>query len=526
MRLRYSHPKSGAGVFANTAAEIVIGRPFPGRHVDLDLTPDEQVSRPHARIVYEHGAYWIEDLDSKHGTWVDGQRITARTRLAPGATVRVGQTLIEVQTEAGARIRAVELEREAEGAISAVIDAVGPMFAAPSEGAPEAMLGQARRQLQAFYQVSQALGSAATVERLLQLLIEQLQRAIPQAQRGAVLLCGERGEWLLKVHWPPGAHAVSTTLAARACAERQAFIWTAAGRETDDLSASVTRLHVQAAIYAPLLWAGEALGVACVDNYATREAFGPADLELISAIANQAAMFVKTQALQQEHRREASLRSNLLRQFSPKIAERLLQERGRLRLGGWQADPVTILVSDVRGFTALSAELEPGDVVQMLNDMFGACIPIIFSYDGTVDKYVGDAILAVFGSPEPDDEQWAKAVSAGLAMQQAIGELGDTWRRRGLPVGEVGIGIHSGGVVHGFIGSPERMEYTVIGDTVNRAARYCDGAGRGEVVISNAVLEHVFARVEVVPKTIKTKHPETEPDLEAYVVTRWIEGAR
>jgi adenylate cyclase len=164
--------------------------------------------------------------------------------------------------------------------------------------------------------------------------------------------------------------------------------------------------------------------------------------------------------------------------------------------------------------------MEPKEVMEMLNQLFGVCIPIIFKYNGSVDKYIGDGILAVFGSPNPDPkgDQWANAVRAALEMQHAVRKLGREWTGMGRPVYEVGIGIHTGAVLQGFIGSEEQMEYTVIGDTVNRASRYCDGAGRGEVIISPAVYEHVAGLVEVVHKTVKTKHSDIEADLEAYLV--------
>ena len=181
-------------------------------------------------------------------------------------------------------------------------------------------------------------------------------------------------------------------------------------------------------------------------------------------------------------------------------------------------DPVTILVSDVRSFTALSAEMEPDEVVRMLNEMFDAFVPIVFEHDGVVDKYVGDSVLAVFGSPEKDDDQCEKAVKAALEMQQAVRKLGEGRKVRRLPVFDVGISVHTGAVIHGFIGSTERLEYTVIGDTVNRASRYCDGAAAGEVVISQTVYERVYHLVNVAPKVIRSKHPEIEPDLKAFVV--------
>lgn len=603
--------------------EHLVGRLGPAKGaLDVDLWPDLDVSRIHARIWFDDDVWWIEDLGSTNGTLVGGREIKGMgpMPLALGIEIQMGETalrfgpeqpegpglhdtMFELDLEAvGARVAdptrpsaapqdgapddqvaqaerhlkafyelgevlrtagssegplenlvdllepGVEIrvgdnvlmlalpdlersqpsnalvELEAEGQISTLVDATIPPFAMPGPGALNDRLAQAQRRLRVFYDFSEALGTAGSPERLLQILVEQVQRAIPAAQRGAVVLRDERGELLLKAHWPRGEPSMSTTWVERACANREAFIWAAPDDESGDLSLSVIRYHVQSAIYVPLVSGREVLGLVYVDNHDAREVFTPTDLELLRAIANQAAMFIKNHALQQDLLREEVVRSNLLRQFSHKIADRLLKERGRLRLGGERAEPVTVLVSDVRGFTALSATMPPDAVVQMLNEMFGVFIPIVFEHDGTVDKYVGDAMLAVFGSPEPDDRQWEKAVRAALEMQQAMQKLEDVWRMRGLPVCQIGIGIHTGAVVHGFVGSADRMEYTIIGDTVNRASRYCDGAGRGEVLISKAVYEHVYRMVEVLPKIIQTKHRETEPDLEAYVVTR-LKGA-
>jgi adenylate cyclase len=168
-------------------------------------------------------------------------------------------------------------------------------------------------------------------------------------------------------------------------------------------------------------------------------------------------------------------------------------------------------MSDVRGFTAHTQKMAPAHVIQVLNEMFDLLIPIVFDYDGTVDKFVGDAILAVFGSPEQDDNQCEKAVRAALDMQRAMAEYGHEW--------QIGIGIHTGPVVHGFIGAAEQIEYTVVGDTVNKASRYVDGAPPGQVLISKEVYEKVRHVVEVEARApIQTKHAESEPELENYVV--------
>ena len=208
----------------------------------------------------------------------------------------------------------------------------------------------------------------------------------------------------------------------------------------------------------------------------------------------------------------------LSRQFPPRMIESLQGKAHWNRIGGERIDPVTILMADVRGFTHMTRKMDPDEIVRMLNEMFDAFVPIIFEYEGVVDKFIGDCVLAVFGSPHADKAQWEKALRAGLQMQEAVRMLGEGRRVRRLPVFDVGIGIHSGAVVHGFIGSSERMEYTVVGETVNRASRYCDGAEAGELVISKEVYERVYRLVRVASKRISGKHAETEPDLEGYVV--------
>jgi adenylate cyclase len=244
-------------------------------------------------------------------------------------------------------------------------------------------------------------------------------------------------------------------------------------------------------MYAPLLWKGKALGVVTVDNYRGARVFDDDDLKLVMAVAQHAAMAVANQILQEELRRESVIRSNLLRQFSPKIAERLLSHRGQLRLGGERCE-VTVLFADIRGFSKLSENVEPESIVELLNYYFSGLIPVIFSLDGSVEKYVGDAIVSVFGSPEPDPHHYEKALRAALEMQDKMCALNAARQAaRGITC-DIGIGVHCGQVVHGFIGVPEQMRFACIGDAMNRTARYCAGAKAGEVLISPELYERVW----------------------------------
>lgn len=531
----YLFPPNLQKRFVTAANSVIFGRPSAGQPVDMDLTPDTTVSRRHARLTYENGALWLEDLNSKYGTWVNGQQIVSQTLIRPGDQVQLGRTILEIRQEHTSSHDKPDTEnylwvyghdpneQQEQGVFTRTVSAVtSPSVLLLNPAEDRTSLADVQRRLAVFYELGNALGTMQAVEPLVKTVAEFLCEAIPGAQRGAILLCEEQGLSVKACFPHPIKPAVSLNLARLAIEKQEAFTWrSGAPGVVGAPFESVIRYGTQAAMYAPLVWKEEVLGIVFVDNFETADAFQDDDLNLLMAMANQVAMFVKNYALQEDLRRQEVIRSNLLRQFSPKVAEHLefmLKERGDLGLGGKRAEPVTILISDVHGFTALSAQMEPNDVVEMLNELFSACIPIIFKYNGTVDKYVGDAILAVFGSPDPDEHQWESAVVAAMEMQQAIQKLAAKRLSRGLPAFQVGIGIHTGAVLHGFIGSQERIEYTVIGDTVNRTTRYCHGAGEGEVVISSAVYEHLQDLVQVTPKTIQSKHPGTEPDLEAYVV--------
>jgi adenylate cyclase len=286
-------------------------------------------------------------------------------------------------------------------------------------------------------------------------------------------------------------------------ARRQGFIW----REGLDPSQSQFLNRIKAGMYVPLIWKGRVLGVACVDNSDGGTIFTADDLRLMLAVAHYAAMAAAQNQLQSELRRNTLLLSRLLTNFSPKIREKLLSRAtdGRLRLGGERSE-VVLLESDIRGFTKLSAGMDTDDVMDLLNDYISALVGAVFRYDGTVNDITGDAVLAVFGSPEPDPLQHEKAIRAALAMQSAATEVTERRNRRGLVTCAIGIGVHCGEVVHGFIGSNELMELTVIGEAVNWTSRYCAGAGGGEVLVSPALHQRLWRHIDAELTTIDTKH--------------------
>ena len=530
MRIVYTF-KGNEKVFDSEKKQITIGRPKEGIVVDLDLTPDQSVSRPHAQLWEVDGQFWIEDSHSMRGTLINSEEIhgKGRRRLDEGDNIRLGETTLRVEmpiarevsgstAQSGRKTGAAgELERgntpsaklsnvEPQVEIEEAMDATVPVFAPLTRRTADF-----HEQMALLCEIPLQFAAETRLDVLLEIVVKRLLEVIPGAKRGAVLLQDRgKGQLLLKAHLPAGEPSLSVTLARRAMERREGFLWWKGEKPT----VSQLEYHMRSGMYAPLVWKGEPLGVVCVDNYETDNAFDSNDLALLLAVGHYAAMAVIQHYLQDDLRHNAVMLGRLLTNFSPKIRNKLLEKagRGRLSLGGEKSE-ITILCSDIRGFTKMSERMEAEDIMEVLNDYFSSLVEQIFKYDGTIDKFVGDSILAVFGSPEPDPQQHEKAVRAAVAMQSAMRDLNALRGGRGQVTCEIGIGVHCGEVAHGFIGSQERMEFTVIGDAVNRAARFCDGALPGEILLSPEVHQRVWKIAQIEPTTIATKH---EGDFRAF----------
>ena len=152
--------------------------------------------------------------------------------------------------------------------------------------------------------------------------------------------------------------------------------------------------------------------------------------------------------------------------------------------------------------------MDAHDVVEMLNDYLQPVVDIIHRHDGTLDKFIGDAALAVFGSPEPSPQQHYEAVWAALEIQEAMRATSELRTKRGDITCELRVGVHCGEVFHGFIGTVDRLEFTVIGDPVNRACRYCDAAGAGQIILSADLYQRVYGAVQAEKITVSSKEGE------------------
>jgi len=199
-----------------------------------------------------------------------------------------------------------------------------------------------------------------------------------------------------------------------------------------------------------------------------------------------------------EERARAAVQATFQRYFPPTVARRLVADPQRLHVGG-ERKQLTVLFSDITGFTARSAHMEPDDVQAMLNRYFEAMVDLVFEHGGTLDKFMGDGLMVFFGDPEPQPDHALRCVRCAIAMQRRLDELNAIWESEGKPPIRIRIGINTGPMIVGNMGSPRRLSYTVIGSAVNLGARLEPKAPVGGILVSQATRDALEGAIETEP---------------------------
>lgn len=201
-------------------------------------------------------------------------------------------------------------------------------------------------------------------------------------------------------------------------------------------------------------------------------------------------------AMGQDLVRKAQVEDIMHRMLDRDVANKLLAEIEPVKVGGDRVQ-ATVLFADIAGFTSLSERMSPEAVSEFLNDYFHYLDACARFYFGSIDKFIGDAIMVVFGAPKPDDEHRYHALACAVLMQRLIARINEIRAAQHLPVAQVRIGINSGEMLAGMLGSHKRMEYTVVGDAVNLASRLCSEAKPGQIIIDDN-LYHLLAAHHVI----------------------------
>jgi adenylate cyclase len=483
-----------------TSGEVVIGR-SPECQVVLK---DFGISRTHAKILVADDGVRIVDLKSKNGTQVngvpvveaplkDGDRILlGKFQISFGKTLEGKVVLDEAKPlseEAGTIIRSVgELSR-----LLAPADSTGAAAAAEAKKAPDVQeIEKSNRILKVLTKFSETLIAVRPVEEVLEQIMDIVFDHVP-ADRGFLMLNEEVGGKLVPMvikYRNPGSSAepskisISKTIADRVLKDRVSILTSDAQVDPRFGSGDSIRFHgIRSAMCAPLWNKDQVIGIIHVDSPMLTNCFNLNDLDLLTALANYAAVAVERARLNQKIVAEEKKRERLGRFLSPQVTNRILatSESQGSALGVPEVRDVSVLFADIVGFTTISENMSPAAVSLLLNEYLSRMTDIIFKYEGTLDKYIGDAIMAVFGAPLDMPDHAARSIKTALEMRDRLEEF-NAERKEG-PLLRIRIGINSGKAVAGEIGSINKKEYTVLGDTVNTASRLESSVAKPMMVV-------------------------------------------
>jgi adenylate cyclase len=481
--------------FSITRPRIIIGR---GIGNDLEIH-DNLASRHHCEIKKHGEQYLINDLHSSNGTILNNKNITSAF-LQDNDEIKIGTiTMLFNHTVSP------------EQSCSSSSDIVKGIHEIPLEyrlnikelqntgqslaAAPYTIRLEEKKDSKRFfilYQLGKAVTSATTLDEVLDIAMYSIFDFI-KAERGVIMLIDNatgkviprlsrtRSQKNLQEHI-----TVSHTIINKVINDKVSTITTDA--MTDPRFAtgmSIAQQKIRSALCVPLWEKQDIFGVIYIDNQIQSHCFNNDDMDLLSAIANQVAIRIKQDELYNNLHREALLRSNLERYHSPDVVE-LIVSKGGADFPAEEKE-ITTLFADVQNFTTLSERMPPTEIAQMLNEFFETATQIVFEYKGSVNKYIGDAIMAVFGAPVELQDHAINATRCAMKIIQTLFSQSSAAKN---PY-NIRIGINTGIVIAGNIGSKKRIEYTVLGDTVNIASRLNQFGSANQIVIGEQTYKSV-----------------------------------
>ncbi|MBE9125198.1 MULTISPECIES: adenylate/guanylate cyclase domain-containing protein [unclassified Coleofasciculus] len=472
-----------------------------GREKDnLIAVLDGSLSRHHAEISITGDRIILNDKQSLNGTFVNKKRIN-RCQLKYGDFIEFGNvvfqlvhtikpappTLLENQASALSIVRRVKPEVTRITRYSSPYpDNLGNSILILQQ--PDAQQ-RAMDKLEILLEVSRQLAVPMKPEQLLGKILDLLFK-IMRVDRAAILLINETtGHFECKAVKSQPKIPADYTFYSQKIVEfvrdkKDAILSDDA--YLDYKSESIVREGIHAAMCVPLKSREAIIGVLYVDNLSLSAIYSDEDLEFLTCLTNQAAIALDNSQLFIKMQAEAVLR-NKLEHFFPQAVSRKLREEGKLEIVDTE---VTALFSDISGFTQMSSTMKPRQVIEMLNEYFKVMVEeIVFPYEGTLEKYIGDALLAVWGAPYQQADDANRAVRAAIEMQWAVRRLNQEWVKRYQQPLQIHIGLNTGKVAAGNIGSGKLIQYATIGDTTNVTSRICSAAQAGQILISESTVD-------------------------------------
>jgi adenylate cyclase len=513
----------------------------PRRTYSIGRAPDNQIvlhdpraSRRHAQIRWSETAGFIvidgyevngETRRSVNKVFVNGQPQLEKT-LVSGDQILVGGSRLVFVYPNGASgellfedkpLGNTQFLMSAEDVMQSVSRPRIPQFS----NAPKGEIEDLRRKAQILgllYEMSKTLGSVFDLKTLFAKATEIVFEVTP-ADRAVAMLVNEKGELKLiatktrdeSLRVLTDRLPVSRTVTRKAMTDKMAVLSQDARQDAQfSGSESIVSQGVRSTICAPLVAESGVHGVIYADRLDPFAAFSEDDLALISAIAAQTAVAVETARAHERLAREEVARANYGRFLPPFVVQKLLENPESFTLGGTN-QLITVLFADIRGFSRIAERERPEKIVRLLNRFFSEMTEIVFAHGGTLDKYIGDEIMSLFGAPTVTPDDASNAVSAAIEMQKRLIELNVELKTDGFEQIGVGIGLHTGEAIVGYVGSERRSEYTAIGDTVNLASRLQANALAGQILLSGVTAQSVAGKFSLLPRTPITVKNRVQP---------------
>jgi adenylate cyclase len=474
---------------------------------------DPTISRRHAEITASATSVNVKDVGSSNGTFINSAQVTEGA-VNDGDIVMFGKVSFRIafiapvaappppraNTAAPQRASGVaarpsstilrELDvAKSEGPLSVIFRATS-LAEVKADSAQASVADRTAKRLALLLEVSKGLSRVADAEALLDRITSTVFE-IMDVDRVAIDLVDANGERVSKISRDRkgvvSGKAIPQTIARKVAGEKVAVLSDNAAEDERFGGQSIVMQSVRSAMCAPLIGSGDVvLGVLYVDNVTAIQKFGDEDLDFLIAFSNIAAVALENSRFAERIRRETIVRSNFERFFAPTLAARIAGAGEQVKLGG-EKRTIAILFSDIRGFTSLSETMNPDDVANLLSEYFTVMVEIVFRHGGTLDKFIGDAVMAQWGAPIGEKDDADRAMAAAIDMLEELKILNVKWKAAGRPEMQIGIGLNYGESFAGYIGSERRLEYTVIGDAVNISSRLCARAEGGEILLTESV---------------------------------------
>jgi adenylate cyclase len=502
-----------------------------GRRADNDIVLDDMfVSRKHAEVEKKGVFHYIRDRQSRYGTFVNGSRIT-ETRLDYGDEIQLGNTLVTFVDED--KLDQVPTPKKASRVLGHKVDVLAQIESIKvdlNKGINKEGILKSLDEIQHYFkqyqdnlvesekmkeiastlcEVGKIINFVFDLNVLLNLLMD-LAIKILQARRGFIMLHDKESNTLkVKVARNMGGEldttkldGISQSIAWYAFKEGQMVNTEDATKDERFMTQeSVISYAIGSVLCVPLVSKEkEKMGIIYLDNPVAHKKFDRDDIDFMISFSNQAALAIENAQLYAQVKEEERIRDRLQRFFSPNVVHRIMSDEKTVSLGG-ESRAATILFSDIRGYTSLTERIHALTSVEILNDFLSSMSEEIFLHEGTLDKYIGDCVMAIFGAPMSHEDDALRAIKAAIGMKKRVGQLKEQWHDK-LDVSirelfEIGIGIHTGEVIAGNIGSIKRMEYTVVGTAVNLASRLENTAKPGQILISRSTYACARECIEV-----------------------------